>query len=95
VLATLCTLSTLTALTTTIYSGYIGLVSNDAYIDHHAEDTHAWYAALAASHPGYLFERYGAGTRRKWAATALHLGVHPWCVVTSDPREFGRYLPSA
>jgi hypothetical protein len=35
------------------------------------------------------------GRDGKWAATALHLGVHPWCVVTSDPREFDRYLPSA
>jgi hypothetical protein len=65
VLTTLCTLSMLTALTTTIYSDYIGLVGNDAYIDHHADDIHAWYAALAANHPGYLFERYGAGTRRE------------------------------
>ena len=71
------------------------MVDNDAYTDHHADDIHAWYAALAVSHPGYEFERYGAGPQHKWAATALHLDVHPWCVVTTDPREFGRYLPSA
>jgi len=85
----------LTALTITVCSDYVGLVGNDAYTDHHANDIHAWYATLAANHPGYAFERYAAGPRCKWAATALHLGVHPWCVVTSDPREFGRYLSSA
>ena len=82
----------LTVLTTTVYSGYVGLVDNDAYSDHHADDIHTWYATLAANHPSYAFERYGVGPQHKWAATALHLNVHPWCVVTSDPREFGRYL---
>jgi hypothetical protein len=65
------------------------------YTGHDADDTHVWYAVLAANHPGYAFERYGAGPQHKWAATAVQLDAHPWCVVTSDPREFGRYLPSA
>jgi hypothetical protein len=69
-------------------------VDNDAYTGHHADDIHAWHGALAAHHPGYAFEHYGAGPQHKWAATALHLDVHPWCVITEDPGEFGRYLPS-
>jgi hypothetical protein len=84
----------LTALTTTVCSDYVGLVDNDASTDRHADDIHAWYAALAADHPGYTFEHYDAGPRHKWAATALHIDGHPWCVVTDDPHEFGRYLPS-
>ena len=70
-LATLCILSMLTALTTTVCSDYVGLVDNDAYTGHHADDIHAWYATLAANHPGYAFERYGVGPQHKWAATAL------------------------
>ena len=59
-----------------------------------ATDPHAWHTALAASYPAYEFERL-AGSRPKWCAKALRLGVHPWCVVTGDPREFGRHLPLA
>ena len=84
----------LTALTTTVCSSYLDLVDNDASTDCHADDIHSWYAALAADHPGYMFEHYDAGLRHKWAATGLHLNCHPWCVVTGDPHEFGRHLPS-
>ena len=84
----------LTALTTTVCSSYLALVDNDASTDRHADDIHSWYIALAADHPGYKFEHYDAGLRHKWAATALHLDCHPWCVVTGDPHEFRRHLPS-
>lgn len=56
-------------------------------------DSPHWHAALAASHPGYEFESYSTGLARKWSARALHLEVHPWCLVTSDPREFAIHLP--
>jgi hypothetical protein len=60
-------------------------MDNDASTDRHADDIHSWYAALAADHPGYTFEHYDVGLRHKWAATALHLDCHPWCVVTATP----------
>jgi hypothetical protein len=57
-------------------------------------DAPHWHEALAAAHPGYDFERYETGDGLHWAATALHLGTHPWCVVTGEPREFDAYLPA-
>jgi hypothetical protein len=57
-------------------------------------DSPQWRAALATNHPGYDFEQYSVGIGFKWSATALHLGIHPWCVVTGDPREFGAHLRS-
>jgi hypothetical protein len=65
---------------------------SDDVADLPADSLH-WRAVLAASHPGYDFERYDTGLAHKWSATALHLGIHPWCVVTADPREFGSHLP--
>lgn len=56
-------------------------------------DSPNWREALAASHPSYEFERYSTGPAHKWSATARRLDVHPWCVVTGDPREFGAHLP--
>ena len=49
---------------------------------------------LPSSPPAYTFERIQTALAPKWSATASHLGVHPWCVVTSDPREFGIHLPA-
>lgn len=57
-------------------------------------DSPRWRAILAHSHPAYTFERIQTALAPKWSATASHLGVHPWCVVTSDPREFGIHLPA-
>jgi hypothetical protein len=56
-------------------------------------DPRAWRVALAARHPAYEFERVPCGRRFKWSAKALRLGMRPWCVMTSDPRDFGRHLP--
>ena len=56
-------------------------------------DSPHWRALLAARHPGYEFESYSTGLASKWSAKALHLGVHPWCVVTGNPGEFGVHLP--
>ena len=46
-------------------------------------------------HPAYEFERVACGVQLKWSARALRLDVRPWCMVTSDPHEFGRHLPFA
>ena len=58
-------------------------------------DSHAWHTALTVRHPAYEFERVACGVQLKWSARALRLDVRPWCMVTSDPHEFGRHLPFA
>jgi hypothetical protein len=82
--------------------GPVSLVVTRCLNEHHFRmppedlyDSQAWHTALAARHPAYEFERVPCGRQFKWSAKALRLGMRPWCVVASDPREFGRHLPSA